>query len=140
MAAPDLTFARAKLEELMTDTCTVTVAPDSVRGDDLDPDTLVLTPEGRVIVYDGPCLVSARNPSGQTSQTLNSDGGLETWAGRYTLKTPFAEDDFPPGAVVELTASQDAWLLGKTFTVIASMGGTYKASRRTEIELREAAL
>src|SRR5262245_61468413 len=118
MAAPDLTVARAKLAELMTDLCTVTVAPDGIRLDELDPDTAALTPQGRVEVYYGRCLVSARTPSGQTTQTVNTDGGFETQAGRYTLKTPLTGDDFPPGAVVAVTASQDPWLVGKVFTVV----------------------
>lgn len=132
-----LANAQTVVEDLMTDTCLITVAPDGVRDDTLDPATLELTPTGRPKVYQGACKLNARNPSGQTSQIAVSDGGEDQWAGRYTLAVPLTALEVPPGSDVEILASRDPWLVGKTLRVIAATGGTFKLSRRIECELRE---
>lgn len=136
LTAP-LAYAQTVVEDLMTDACVITVDPGGVDDDVLDPVTLELTPAGQVVLYSGPCGVSARNPSGQTTQQQRDEGGHDEWAGRYTLKTPRTALDIPPGADVEITASRDPWLVGKMFRTIAPTGGTFKLSRRTEIELRQ---
>ncbi|MCK9929326.1 DUF6093 family protein [Frankia sp. Mgl5] len=139
VAAP-LEAARLEVESLMTDACRITRQIDGVRDDALDPTTLELVPPvpDVIEIYVGPCGVSARNPSGQSTQSLTEDAGDREWAARYTLKTPVAADVPQPGDTVEITACvRDPHLVGWTFRVIASTGGTFKLSRKTEIELRQ---
>lgn len=114
-----------------------TVAPDGVQDDTLDPSTLVLTPVGRIVVWEGPCTVLARNPGGQTTETHLAEGGHDEWSGRYTVKHPLSATDIPPAAEGEMLASRDPWLVGKTLICIGPTGKTYGLSRAIEAELRQ---
>lgn len=141
VAAP-LEFARVEVESLMTDACRITRPIDGVRDDVLDPTTLQLVPPvpDVVEVYAGPCGVSARNPSGQSSQGLVQEAGDREWSARYTLKTPVSAPLPLPGDMVTVTASvRDSEMVGWEFRVIATTGGTFKLSRKTEMEFRQVA-
>lgn len=138
MAAPDLTFAQAAVEELMTDQCLITRDTEGAVDDIVDPTTLALTPAAGtpITIWAGKCGIAARNPSGQSTQGLNDEGQAQSWAARYTLKTP-RESPLPaPGDVVTVTASRDSGMVGQVFRVIGPTFGSFRVSRRTEIELR----
>ena len=139
VAAP-LEFARLQVESLMTDSCRITRPIDGVRDDTLNPATLQLEPPDpdATLVYEGPCGISARNPSGQSTQSLTEDAGDREWAARYTLKTPVSADVPEPGDMVTITACvRDPHLVEQVFRVIAPTFGTMRTARRTEVELRQ---
>lgn len=139
VAAP-LEAARLQVESLMTDSCRITRPVDGVRDDTLDPDTLQLEPPDPDVieVYAGKCGISARNPSGQSTQSLAEDAGDREWAARYTLKTPVGAAVPQPGDTVEITACvRDPHMVGLKFRVIGPTFGTFKTSRKTELELRQ---
>lgn len=135
-----LEAARVQIESLMTDACRITRPIDGVRDDVLDPTTLQLVPPTPdvTVVYEGPCGISARNPSGQSTQMLTEDAGDREWAARYTLKTPVSATVPQPGDMVTIIGSaRDPQMIGWEFRVVASTGGTFKLSRKTEVELRQ---
>lgn len=134
---PILEAVRPIVDGLRVDRIRWTVAPDGVRDDVLDLSTLELTPAGRVVVWEGPCSIVARNPGGQTTQAHIAEGGHDEWAGRYTVKQPLSAVDIPPAAEGEMLASRDPWLVGKTLICIGPTGKTYGLSRAIEAELRQ---
>lgn len=134
---PILEAVRPIVDGLRVDRIRWTVAPDGVRDDVLDLSTLELTAAGRVVVWEGPCSIVARNPGGQTTQAHIAEGGHDEWAGRYTVKQPLSAVDIPPAAEGEMLASRDPWLVGKTLICIGPTGKTYGLSRAIEAELRQ---
>ncbi|WP_256789817.1 DUF6093 family protein [Frankia sp. AvcI1] len=138
VSAP-LAAAQVEVESLMVDACTITRDVDGVRDDVLDPATLALVPPDpdTAIVYTGPCGIAARSPAGQSTQSLIADGGDREWAARYTLKTPLAGPVPEPGDTVLITASRDPGMVGLEFRVIGPTVGTFRLSRRSEVELRQ---
>lgn len=128
---------RETVDSLKSDTIRWTTDPDGVRDDELDPDTLVLTPAGRVVIYNGPCSIAARNPSGQTTQSRVDEGGHDQWFGRLTVKLPLSDLDIPPGSEGEILASRNPWLVGRVVVCIGGTGATLKASSAFEVELRQ---
>ncbi len=138
--AGPLEFARIQVESLMTDACRITRQIDGGRDDTLDPDTLQLEPPtpNTVLVYEGPCKLSARNPSGQSTQGLVQDAGDREWAARYTLGTPVSAEPSQPGDDVEMTACvRDPHVVGLLFRSVGATYGSFRTSRKTEIELRQ---
>ncbi len=137
--AAALDAVQVEVESLMVDACTITRDVDGVRDDTLDPATLELIPPNpdTTTVYSGPCGIAARNPSGQSTQSLTADGGDREWAARYTLKTPLAGPVPQPGDSVLITASRDPGMVGVVFRVIGPTVGTFRLSRRSEVELRQ---
>lgn len=137
MPAPDLTFAKAILEEFMVDACTITEPQERDEDDPLDATGQPVPAVAAAVVYSGKCKITPRGPSGQTTASQISEGDRSLFALRYTVALPLTVTTVRQGHLITFTASQDPGLVGRGGAVIAPTFGTFRVARRIEVELRE---
>jgi Family of unknown function (DUF6093) len=141
----DLARARARVSDLLfhpatADTCRITRDTGSTDDDTLHGATLALVPPtgDTVAVYEGPCVLVARGPSGRTNYGLATEGGVPEWAGLYTLKLPLSAPMPAGGDTVAMLTSQDPGSVGLILRIRGPVVGTFKVTRQVECELRGA--
>lgn len=120
-----LTELRAQAESAMTATCVVT-RPGAVT---FNPVTLQ-NDASAVTVYTGPCGV---REAGQQAQAGNA-GDQSFTEGSHVLSLPVAgSEGIRKGDAVEVTAADDAGLVGRKFTVNRSSAQSHAAKRRLPV-------
>lgn len=135
----DLTRARATAarlaDQVLTDTVVITVDDEAVSDDVLDEATgqLARPPGDNRTIYTGPGLVS---PAATGENRPDQVGGASVYDSAYRLRIPAAAPTIPPGAVVAVTASLDAQLVNRAFTVLAARDGGQSITHRLTLEAR----
>jgi hypothetical protein len=132
--ALDLSFAQAKLEDLMEDSCTITFDVEGANDGDIDPTTFerIHQPGAVEELYSGRC--SFR----MTSATEQSDGGSMAVLVSGVVKVPLDCPLIPNGSVVEITGSErDAEQIGRLLRVTGPLAGTFRLSRQMLVEAVE---
>jgi hypothetical protein len=132
---PDLTGARAAVERLMDDTCTISSDPEYTADDTLDEETgeLLRPAPDAATVYDGPCLVSAE----RITPSSSAEGGTTIETRVYHGLLPWNAPVPVVGSLLTVTSSRrDPELVGKVFIVRGVAFKTKLVSRRLALELR----
>jgi hypothetical protein len=116
---------RAKAESLMQDACTVKRSSSTS-----DPDTGVVTPT-YTTVYSGRCKFQEAAASGSPQDV----GQAERMVSQRQLHLPMSVTGPTADDIATCTSSVlDPDLVGKSFTVRAPMGGTFKTARRFPLQ------
>lgn len=136
---PDLSPAKAAVERLMDDTCTITRNPDGLADAELDQDTMELVdPAGLTTVY-GPnkkCSVSAPGGIGIGDAT-REQGGEQFVLRVYQVTIPLESAEVLKGDKVRIVSSRrDRLLVGQEFTVRDIVYGSMSVSRKLICEAR----
>lgn len=120
------------------DRCRITRDEQGTDDDTLDPSTLALTPPtgDKVMVYEGPCKLSASRGGVRTSERSLSEGGTNQWSRSYTLGLPLSAPLTRPADDVEMLASRNPMNVGLELRVIGPTFGTTKLSQQVECETR----
>ena len=106
MVGPDLTRARARVEALMDDLCTITTDPAGVTDDDLDETTGQLIPVAvPTTVYDGICLITPHTDGDGTPEPDRTTGQVSDRA-RYRLLLPVAAPPVAEGQLLQVRQSR----------------------------------
>jgi hypothetical protein len=122
----DLTFARAQVAQLATDTCRID--RDAGTADDtFDPSTGTWTSTSPTVPYEGPCWV--RDAMSNAADRRVDTGAVEATLQQWIVKVPDLSADVAVGDLVTITDSQDPRLIGRRFVVRDIGGGTYKVAR-----------
>lgn len=129
---PDLSFARAQIERLMDDQCTVYRDPDAEFDDVLDVDTGEIVPPDHDsrIVYQGKCYFRLDG----RQNALVDQGGVQRPLRGYQLVIPATADCLEAGDVAVCTASRrDRALVDQEFIVTDVITKSFLVSRKAEL-------
>lgn len=125
MSAASVTArGRAVAERMMVDTCTIKRQTGEVI-DEAGEGTPTYT-----TVYTGKCRVQARNLASESPNVGQQRVDIYT----TELQLPIAVTDVAVNDVVEITASLDPMLAGRSMRVNNLMYGTHKTMRRLSVE------
>lgn len=115
---------RAAAESLMLDSCTIRRPGGWERVDGHDVPKFVT-------VYTGKAKVQANTEVQASAQEVG--GALITQTTRR-VDIPVSAPEVQPGDLVDITASLDPQLVGKTFRVTSPFGKTYATAQRLEVK------
>lgn len=110
----------------MADACTVRRQNGTTRDPESGLDVLAYDD-----VYVGVCKVQASTTLAAVAQEV---GGAVVTQTTLRVDVPISAPEVEVGDLVDLTASLDAQLVGKTFRVSSRFGKTYPTARRLEVK------
>lgn len=123
----DLGRRRISAQRRLSDRCRITRDVEGYGDDTLNPTTLALeAPElDEALVFDGPCSIS-----GEVGRS-EIRGGAEIHVDAWLVRVPADAVRIAKGDRVEvMDCDADADLVGRSFTVVRSLGGSRTVLRR----------
>lgn len=107
-----LAVARERRKIMMRSTCRIT-RPSGERA--FDPDTGTYGTRGETVIYTGPCQVKVKSTASPAQ--LDRLGSSEVATEAYEVILPHDVPRVDMADTVEVTASDDAWLVGRPLRV-----------------------